>query len=211
MDVRRRIVRLPDCGARGLAAHNFYLPPGKWFDYASGKPVTGGRDMSVPVDSTTWQDIPVFVREGSILASQAATLRGRTWLLIALVLDVFPSAARVAMFLVYDDDGHTYGYEKGEYFRQELSAKRSGALTEIALAAATGTYRVQFPSYLLRVHQAGASVTSAGTVLKKFASESAFRSSSEPGWYSGTDKFGPVNEVRLPVGAKASTVKVSAR
>lgn len=196
---------------RGLAAHNFYLPPGKWFDYASGKPVTGGRDMSVPVDSKTWQDVPLYVREGSILASQPATQGNDLSPKSPLMLDVFPSAARVANFLVYDDDGHTYGYENGEYFRQELSAKRSGTLTEIALAAATGTYRVQFPSYLLRVHQAGASVTSEGTALKKFPSESALRSSSEPGWYSGTDKFGPVTEVRLPVGAKASTVKVSAR
>ena len=90
------------------------------------------------------------------------------------------------------------------YFSQELTAKRSGTLTEIALTAATGTYRVQDPNYLLRVHQAGASVTSEGTALEKFPSESAFRSSGEPGWYSGT-------EVRLPAGVKASTVKVNTR
>ena len=27
---------------------SFYLPEGEWFDYASGKPVSGGRDISVP-------------------------------------------------------------------------------------------------------------------------------------------------------------------
>ncbi len=47
----------------------------------------------------------------------------------------------MANFVVYDDDGHTYAYEKGEYFRQEMSAKHSGTSTEIALIAATGTYR----------------------------------------------------------------------
>jgi hypothetical protein len=55
-----------------------------------------------------------------------------------------------------------------------MTAKRAGTSTEIALHAATGTHRVQFPNYLLRVHRASASVSSEGTVLKKFRSESAF-------------------------------------
>jgi alpha-glucosidase len=129
----------------------------------------------------------------------------------SLLLDVFPSATREANFVIYDDDGHTYVYEKGEYFRQKITAKRSGTSTEIALHAATGTYRPQFPDYLLRVHQASAGVTGEGIALKKFPSESAFRSAGEAGWFSGQDKFGPVTEVRLPVNAKASTVKLNAR
>ncbi len=196
---------------RNLPAHSFYLPRGEWLDFASGKPVTGGRDMSVPVDAKTWQDVPIYVREGSILATQTGTtgidLNPKT----PLLLDVFPSAARVATFVVYDDDGHTYAYEKGEYFRQELSAKRSGTATQIAVNAATGTYRVQFPDYLLRVHQASGSVTSEGVPLKRFTSEGAFRSAGEPGWFSGVDKFGPVTEVRLPVAVKARTIELLTR
>ena len=97
----------------GLTAHSFYLPRGDWFDYTSGKPVAGGRDMSVPVDSTTWQDVPLYVRAGSILATQPATQGNDLNPKSPLLLDVFPSAARAANFVVYDDDGHTYGYEKG--------------------------------------------------------------------------------------------------
>ena len=194
-----------------LTAHSFYLPRGDWFDYASGKPVTGGRDMSVPVDSTTWQDVPLYVRAGSILASQPAAQGNDLSPKSPLVLDVFPSAARLARFVVYDDDGHTYAYEKGEYFRQEMTAGLSGTAIEIAISAATGTYSVQFPNYLLRVHRASASVTGEGTALKKFPSESAFRSASDAGWVSAVDKFGPVTEVRLPVNAKAFTVKLNAR
>jgi alpha-glucosidase len=196
---------------RNLPAHSFYLPPGEWFDFASGKPVTGGRDMSVPVDSKTWQDVPIYIRQGSILATQPSGKGNDLNPGTPLLLDVFPSAARVAGFMVYDDDGHTYAYEKGEYFRQELSARRSGAVTEIAVNAATGTYRAQFPNYLLRVHQASGNVSSDGVALKRFASESAFRSSGEPGWFSGADKFGPMTEIRLPVEGKAHTLKLSPR
>jgi len=195
----------------GLPTHSFYLPPGKWFDYASGKPVAGGRDMSVPVDSTTWQDVPIYVREGSILATQPAAKGNDLSPKTALLLDVFPSATRVANFVIYDDDGHTYAYEKGDYFRQEMTAKRSGTSTEITLNAATGTYQAQFPNYLLRVHQASAGVTSEGATLKRFTSESAFRSANEPGWFSGADKFGPVTEVRLPADARQRAVKLASR
>jgi alpha-glucosidase len=196
---------------RNLPAHSFYLPRGEWFDFASGKPVTGGRDMSVPVDSKTWQDVPIYVRDGSIIATQPATTGNDLSPNTPLLLDVFPSAARVASFVVYDDDGHTYAYEKGEYFRQEVSARRSGAATEIVVNAATGTYRAQFPNYLLRVHQASGSVSSEGAPLKRFTSESAFRSAGEAGWFSGVDKFGPVTELRLPVEVRARSVKLFAR
>jgi alpha-glucosidase len=196
---------------RGMTGHSFYLPQGNWFDYATGKPVEGGREMSVPVDSNTWQDIPIYVRDGSILASQHATKGNELSPATALVLDVFPSAVRVANFVAYEDDGHTYAYENGGYFRQEIAAKRSGTSTEIALHSATGFYHPQFPGYRLRVHQASGSVTSDGVTLKRFGSENAFRSAKEAGWFSTVDRFGPVTEVRLPTDSKQRTVKLSSR
>jgi alpha-glucosidase len=193
----------------GLPTHSFYLPQGKWFDYSSGKPVHGGTEIAITPDSKTWQDIPIYVREGSIVATQPAAVGNDLTPATPLVLDVFPSSARVARFLAYDDDGHTYGYEKGEYFRQEIAAKGSGSSTEIALDSATGTYKAHFPSYILQVHQASGSVTGDGAKLKRFTSESAFRSSSEAGWFLATDKFGPVTEVRIPSDAKQHTVTLA--
>ncbi len=196
---------------RAVTSHSFYLPPGEWFDYASGKPVSGGREMKVPVDSQTWSDVPLYVRQGSILATQPVAGGNDLSPRVPLLLDVFPSAAREATFVVYDDDGHTYAYENGEYYRQQVTAKRSRTETEIALGAATGAYPPQFPNMLLRVHQAGSTVRSDGAALKKFPSEAAFQSASEPGWFAGADKFGPVTEIRLPADGKAHTVTYAAR
>jgi alpha-glucosidase (family GH31 glycosyl hydrolase) len=195
----------------GQATHTFYLPGGTWFDYSTGKTIRGGRDVTLSTDFTTWQDIPIYVREGSILATQPAAQGNDLSPQTPLVLDVFPSAARVADFVAYDDDGHTYGYEKGAYFRQEVAARRSAASTEVALHSATGSYKAHFPSYLLRVHQASVTVTSDGATMKRFPSENAFRSSSEPGWVSAADKFGAVTEVRVPADASEHSVKLSAR
>lgn len=192
-----------------LPAHTFYLPQGSWFDYASGKPVAGGREISVTPDATTWQDIPIYVREGSIVATQPAAVGNELNPATPLVLDVFPSPRRVAKFVAYDDDGHTYDYEKGQYFRQEIAATASARSTEIAVSAATGGYSAHFPAYLMRVHQTADSISSDGVKLKRFASEADFRSSTEAGWFSTTDRFGDVTEIRLAVDAKQHQVALA--
>jgi hypothetical protein len=167
--------------------------------------------MAVSPDANTWQDIPLYIRAGSILATQPAQRGNELRPAIPLVLDVFPSATRVASFLAYDDDGYSYDYEKGAYFRQEISAARSGRETHIEIAAATGLYKARFPSYLLRVHQASAGVTTDGQTLTKFASASTFESSIEPGWFSTTDRFGAVTELRIATDAKPHTLNLALR
>jgi alpha-glucosidase len=194
-----------------LPAHQFYLPSGAWFNYFSGKPVEGGRVISVTPDVKTWQDIPVYVRAGSIVATVAGDHGNQMNPIAPLVLDVFPSPARVARFLIYDDDGLTYNYEKGVYFRQEMTARRSGRTTDIDFGSATGGYKPHFTNYLLRVHQASAGVTSDGRRLRKFASESAFQASNEPGWFSATDRFGAVTEIRLPINPRQHSVRLALR
>ena len=193
----------------GLPAHIFYLPQGNWFEYSSGKPVQGGREIAVTPDAATWQDIPIYVRAGSIVATQPAAVGNESTPATPLVLDVFPSPLRVARFLAYDDDGHSYDYEKGGYFRQEIAATASASSIAIALNAATGAYQPRFRSYLLRVHQASSSVTSDSASLKKFTSEDAFRASTDAGWVSAADRFGAVTQVRVPIDVKQHTVKLA--
>ena len=196
---------------RRLPLHKFYLPPGIWFDYFSGKLVEGGREIAVSPDSNAWQDIPLYVRAGSILAMQPGEHGNELSPATPLILDVFPSRVRIASFLVYDDDGHTYDYENGGYFRQEIRGTQSRRATNIEIAAATGAYKPHFPSYLVRVHQASSGVTSDGQTLRKFASASAFESSTEPGWFSTGDRFGAVTEVRIRTDAKSHNLKLALR
>jgi alpha-glucosidase len=196
---------------RNVTLHKFYLPPGTWFDYFSGKPVEGGREMAISPDTNAWQDIPLYVRAGSILATQPTEHGNELRPATPLVLDVFPSPVRTAKFLAYDDDGHSYDYEKGGYFRQEITATRSGRATNIEIAAASGAYKPHFPSYLLRVHQASAGVTNDGRMLTRFPSANAFESSSEPGWFSTTDRFGGVADVRIGTDAKPHALKLALR
>ena len=146
---------------------------------------------------------------GSILATQPADEGNELSPKSPLILDVFPSSRRSAGFLVYDDDGDTYDYEKGGYFRQEVTATQAPRAVDIEIASATGSFKPHFSSYVLRVHQAGAAVTSDAGKLTKFGSETAFESSGEPGWFSTRDRFGAVTEIRIATDAKQQKLRLA--
>ena len=79
-----------------------YLPKAKggWTEWHTGSHYEGGRYTTVPVDNAT---IPVFLRDGSIVP-----LAGDT---IAL------TRGSDAAFTLYEDDGVSRGYERGECSR----------------------------------------------------------------------------------------------
>ena len=56
--------------AEGATAQSIYLPAGEWFDYATGRHYAGSKTISLPADATAWKDTPLFVRGGSIVATQ---------------------------------------------------------------------------------------------------------------------------------------------
>jgi alpha-glucosidase (family GH31 glycosyl hydrolase) len=191
---------------RGETSHALYLPAGGWIDFTTGDRVEGGREYSVPTDTETWSDIPLFVRDGSILATQPATLGNELSPKTPLVLDVFPSAARAAKFTVYDDDGHTYAYEKGSFFRQEVLAVAASQGVEVKLFAAEGSYKPAMTGYVLRVHTRATEVSGGPGNLRRFASEAEMTGSTDSGWANSRDRFGPVTLVRLPMSQQGMAI-----
>ncbi len=94
---------------QGQTTKHVYLPAGTdWYDFWTGKKEAGGRWVSVaaPIDR-----IPVFVKAGSILplgSDVQSTAEKQT----IAEIKVYPGAD--TSFTLYDDDGHTYAYEKGK-------------------------------------------------------------------------------------------------
>ena len=181
---------------QGETTQSIYLPIGAWFDYASGKHYDGGQTITLPINANSWQDIPLFVRDGSILATETP----QHWVdekpISEITLDVFPAKA-TASFLVYDDDGKSYNYEKGEYLRQLVTARQTAAGVQLMLAAATGSYASPLHSYLLRIHATAKNVTLNGHALPATKTLN-----SEGNWESATDRFGAVTLVRIAAASK---------
>jgi alpha-D-xyloside xylohydrolase len=88
-----------------------YLPKGAlWYDYWTNRPYKGGQLITV---NTSFDRVPMFVRAGSILplGPEMQYVGEKDWSL--LELRIYPGAD--GHFLLYEDEGDSYNYEKGQY------------------------------------------------------------------------------------------------
>ena len=88
-----------------------YLPKGAlWYDYWTNRPYKGGQLITV---NTSFDRVPMFVRAGSILplGPEMQYVGEKDWSL--LELRIYPGAD--GHFLLYEDEGDSYNYEKGAY------------------------------------------------------------------------------------------------
>ena len=187
----------------GATSEDVYLPAGEWFDYASGRRYAGAQNVMIAVDSKTWKDIPLFVRSGSILAMQPAEQYVGQRPVNEITLDVFPAKSQ-ASFTVYDDDGGTFNYERGEYFRQQIGAMQNGDEVRVTIDGATGSYDSALSTYLLQIHSAANHVTLNGKPLSE-ALGATRSAASAASWSRQNGRFGPVVVLRVPGGEKSPT------
>jgi len=167
----------------GQAHRSIYLPKGTWFDYSRGDRYDGGKTIVYGVDPNTWSDIPLFVREGSIIATQDVEQYVDERPITTVYLDVFPSRSQAA-FDYYDDDGVTYDYEKGAYYEQDISAADFASGVRVELSAPQGTYRPALQTYQIRLH---------GTAARSVTIDGA----TSRAWSTGKDRFGAVTTVTV--------------
>lgn len=88
-----------------------YLPKGAtWYDFWTNKTYKGGRNVTL---ETTFDRVPMFVRAGSILplGPEMQYVGEKAW--DNLELRVYPGAD--GRFVLYEDEGDNYNYEKGMY------------------------------------------------------------------------------------------------
>lgn len=192
----------------GETRHSVYLPAGVWYDYFHGTRYKGGQTIRCAVDSHTWQDIPLFVRSGSILASQPPQDYTGQHPVPEITLDIFP-AAQPTRFVYYDDDGNTYAYERGVYYRQPIQASIAGLTTRLEFGQPTGSFSSPLRSYLIHVHgtRAARTVLLDGRPLSKLSAARFGAAGDSNLWTTGQDKFGPVTTIRIPA-RQESTLEI---
>ena len=158
----------------------------------------------IPADAQAWKDIPLFVRGGSIVATQPVEQYVGQHPVTEITLDIFP-AKSAAEFTAYDDDGETYNYEKGRDLRQAITAQTKGKRTEITIYSASGSYASPLLSYLVRIHTAARRVRLNGKKLPEVVPTAL---SSAPGvnWSATSDRFGSVVLLQVAAGARTPFV-----
>lgn len=167
---------------------NIYFPEGTWYDYWTGEAYEGGKWL--PKYKAGLDRCPVFIRQGAIIPMYPDM--NYVWEKPAdvLTLDLYPYGE--TSFDMYEDDGLTRAYRKGESARTLITVKAprggEGDVT-VHIGKARGDYkgRLRERTYVLDIRSAGEpqQVSTDGSVMKRIGEE-AFRTG-ETGWYYDPD------------------------
>jgi alpha-glucosidase len=191
---------------QGQTLKSIYLPAGTWIDYFKGTNYNGGQTISYQVDSTTWNDIPLFIKKGGIIPKQPFMNYVGETPVATIYVDVLPNTTATG-FRYFDDDGTTYGYESGAYFIQDMTAQDNGTTLSFNIAAKSGTYTPALQNYIVKMHgRAGTGVTSNGSALTKYSSLVTLEGASGEGWATGSETYGSVTYVKVAAGSSKNIV-----
>ena len=123
-----------------------YLPatPGGWYDFWTGAAVAGGQTIDAPAP---YDAIPLHVRAGAIVPFGPELQYATEKRADPLTLWVYAGADGEYSF--YEDDGESYGYERGEFARVPMrwdDAKRT-----LTLGARAGSFEGMLAERTLQV------------------------------------------------------------
>lgn len=96
----------------GASQRAVYLPAGQWWDYWTNQQTEGEREVSRTVDLKT---MPLYVRSGAVIPFGPLRQYVAEPINDPLELFVYPGAD--GRFTLYEDDGESFRYQKGEFTR----------------------------------------------------------------------------------------------
>jgi alpha-glucosidase (family GH31 glycosyl hydrolase) len=114
---------------KGAASRQVYLPRGFWYDFWTGERVEGGREITREVDLET---MPLYVRAGSILPLGPIKQYTGEEADQPLAILIYPG--NDASFLLYEDDGKSFDYRKGEWTGIQMAWNDSRRMLSLRLA-----------------------------------------------------------------------------
>jgi alpha-D-xyloside xylohydrolase len=114
---------------RGATQREVYLPDGAdWYDFWTGAFLAGGRRIAAPAP---YESLPVYARAGSIVPMGPELQYTDEKPADPLTLWVYAGAD--AAFEIYEDDGVSYGYERGAFSTIPLRWDESSATLTIGV------------------------------------------------------------------------------
>lgn len=115
-------------------SRSVYLPEAAgWYDFYSGEKLAGGTtiDAAAPLGR-----MPLFVKAGSIIPTGPAIQHTDQVMNADITVNIYTGAN--GEFSLYEDDGRSYGYEKGEWSRINFSYNEETG--ELSIAAREGSF-----------------------------------------------------------------------
>ena len=132
-------------------AENIILPPGGWYDFWTGVKHTDKEKIQL---HPRLDEMPLYVRAGAILPMQPLVQHTGEIPDGPLQLRVYPGDDCSGS--LYQDDGHTFAYQKGEILRIDYSCAVSTASVTITSSIGKNAYKPWWSSTNLTIYGAAA-------------------------------------------------------
>lgn len=132
---------------KGAQTRTVYLPEGNWFDYWTGKKISGNQFITAvsPLDT-----IPIFAKAGAIIPMQDAMSYVGEKQPEKITLDIFPGAN--SSFSLYEDDGQSLRYQDDEFGITRIELISSKSSIQISIAKPEGKFTPLPHHFLLKIH-----------------------------------------------------------
>ena len=115
---------------KGATERKLYLPKGTWYDFWTNEKHEGGREITRKVDLEV---LPLYVRAGAIVPMGPLKQYTAEQVEGPLELAVYPGAD--GTFLLYEDDGTSFNYRKGEWMGIQMAWNDARKALALRLAA----------------------------------------------------------------------------
>ncbi len=139
----------------GQTKKDIYLPKGNWINYWTEEVVAGGKTISVdaPIDQ-----MPIFVKSGSIIPMAPLMNFSDERPVDTLTVHIYPSGNSETTYTLYEDDGKSLGYQKGEFsettFSQKSVHEKSNSVLNLKISESAGVFEEKLTQrvYILSIH-----------------------------------------------------------
>jgi len=157
----------PGAGLNRVSWQHVWFPEGSWYQYFTGEQYGASSNVLVAADIN---EFPLFVRGGVPLPEQPYTERPTSTPLKNLVLRCFPGRdGHTGVSTLYEDDGLSDGYRKGQSATTKLSYARRGNQITVRIEPTQGTFHGQATSrsytILLPATQRGNLISPSNAIL----------------------------------------------
>jgi alpha-glucosidase (family GH31 glycosyl hydrolase) len=141
----------------GRAKKRVWLPAGTWYNFFTGQPFSGGRWHTV---RAALEDIPVFAKAGAIVPLAPKVGWGGVENPAELDFYIFPGASN--RFELYEDNGETTGYQRGEYALTPFSIEQTGETLTFTIHTVRGDVTQVPAERVYRIHLRGVGEKTSG-------------------------------------------------
>lgn len=172
-----------------------YFPEGQWYNLYNDELFAGKQEKIIPL---TMQKLPVFVKESSIIPMQSLVQTTAQKPTDTLTVHIY-KGSRNNSYVYYEDDGESYNYETGAFYKRTISY--DAAKKQITFAKAEGSLGSKFKHIKLQLHGFGSTAI-------KFNSKSTKTTNELTSFLTPLSSFDPQGTTTLPDTSKVQSLLI---